>query len=142
MARVFWFRRDLRLNDNPALNKAILGSVTDGDSKVAAAYALDLDYFHGLSGIRQNSLNASLNALGESLGRMLAIRHASVESGVSIAQALVTVAQSAEAKIVHASRAFDPAGIAEQNSVGSALAETTTPDLVTGPWPPRFGRRD
>ena len=52
MARVFWFRRDLRLNDNPALNSAIKGSLADGDSKVAAAYALDLDHFFGLSGIR------------------------------------------------------------------------------------------
>jgi deoxyribodipyrimidine photo-lyase len=64
MARVFWFRRDLRLNDNPALNAAIHGSVADGDSKVAALYPVDLDAFHALSGIRQNSLVASLHALG------------------------------------------------------------------------------
>jgi deoxyribodipyrimidine photo-lyase len=123
MARVFWFRRDLRLNDNPALNAAIQGSVVDGDSMVAAVYALDLDYFYGLSGIRQHSLNASLNALGESMDRMLAIRHASAESGVTVAQAMVAVSQKAGAKTVHASRAFDPAGVAEQNSVGVALAE-------------------
>ena len=123
MARVFWFRRDLRLNDNLALNAAVNGSVTDGDKRVAAIYALDLDYFYGLSGIRQHSLNASLDALGESLGRMLSIRHASVASGISVAQAIVGVAQKAGAKIVHATRAFDPAGMAEQNAVGVALAE-------------------
>jgi deoxyribodipyrimidine photo-lyase len=123
VARVFWFRRDLRLNDNPALNAAIHGSVIDGDSKVAAVYALDLDYFYALSGIRQHSLNASLDALGESIGHMLAIRHASVEADVTVAQALVAVAQRAGSKTVHASRAFDPAGVAEQNEVGVALAE-------------------
>jgi deoxyribodipyrimidine photo-lyase len=123
MSRVFWFRRDLRLNDNPALNAAILGSVSDGDKKVAAIYALDLDYFDGLSGIRQHSLVASLDALGESLDRMLAIRHASEKSGISVAQAIVAVAQKAATKVVHATRAFDPAGVAEQNAVGVALAE-------------------
>jgi len=134
MARVFWFRRDLRLNDNPALNAAIHGSVADGDSKVAAVYALDLDYFYGLSGIRQHSLNASLDALGESLGRMLAIRHASIESGVTVAQALVAVALKAGAKTVHASRAFDPAGMAEQNAVGLALAEAGVFLELTGSY--------
>jgi deoxyribodipyrimidine photo-lyase len=123
MSRVFWFRRDLRLNDNPALNAAIRGSVTDGDSKVAATYALDLDYFYGLSGIRQHSLVASLDALGASMGRMLAIRHASVDLGVTVANAIVSAAQKANAQTVHATRAFDPAGVAEQNAVGVALAE-------------------
>jgi deoxyribodipyrimidine photo-lyase len=122
MARVFWFRRDLRLNDNPALNAAIHGSVADGDSKVTALYAVDLDAFHALSGIRQHSLVASLDALGESMGRMLTIRHASKELGISVADAILAVAQKAEAKIVHATRAFDPAGVAEQNAVGLALA--------------------
>ena len=122
MARLFWFRRDLRLNDNPALNSAIRGSVADGDGKVAAVYAVDLDAFHALSGIRQHSLVASLDALGASMGRMLTIRHSSVSTGVSVAQALVAEALAAGTKTVHATRAFDPAGVAEQNAVGVALA--------------------
>ena len=122
MARLFWFRRDLRLNDNPALNSAIRGSVADGDGKVAAVYAVDLDAFHSLSGIRQHSLVASLDALGASMDRMLTIRHASVAMGVSVAQALVADALAAGTKTVHATRAFDPAGVAEQNAVGVALA--------------------
>jgi deoxyribodipyrimidine photo-lyase len=134
VARVFWFRRDLRLNDNPALNAAIHGSVIDGDSKVAAVYALDLDYFYALSGIRQHSLNASLDALGKSMGRMLSIRHASVEAGVSVSQAIVALAQKAGAKTVHASRAFDPAGVAEQNQVGVALAEAGVFLELTGSY--------
>ena len=123
MARLFWFRRDLRLNDNPALNAAIHGSSADGDLKVAAVYAVDLDAFHALSGIRQHSLVASLDALGASLGRMLTIRHASKDSQLTIAGAIVAEAKAAGAKVVHAARAFDPAGVAEQNEVGIALAE-------------------
>jgi deoxyribodipyrimidine photo-lyase len=123
MSRVFWFRRDLRLNDNLALNAAIRGSAKDGDPRVTAAYALDLDAFHSLSGIRQHSLIASLAALDQSMGQMLSIRHASQKSGSSIASTLVALARKAGAQKVHATRAFDPAGIAEQNSVGTALAE-------------------
>ena len=123
MARLFWFRRDLRLNDNPALNAAIHGSAADGDLKVAALYAVDLDAFHALSGIRQHSLVASLDALGASMDRMLTIRHASKDSQLNIAGAIVAEAKAAGAKVVHAARAFDPAGVAEQNEVGIALAE-------------------
>jgi deoxyribodipyrimidine photo-lyase len=134
MSRVFWFRRDLRLNDNPALNAAIRGSVEDGDAKVAAVYALDLDAFHSLSGIRQHSLVASLDSLGESMGRMLTIRHASTSSGTSVASALVNLAKRAGASKVHATRAFDPAGVAEQNSVGTALAEAGIFFELTGSY--------
>jgi deoxyribodipyrimidine photo-lyase len=123
VARIFWFRRDLRLNDNPALNAAIHGSAADGDLKVAALYAVDLDAFHALSGIRQHSLVASLDALGASMDRMLTIRHASKDSQLTIAGAIVAEAKAAGAKVVHAARAFDPAGVAEQNEVGIALAE-------------------
>jgi len=123
VARLFWFRRDLRLNDNPALNAAIHGSAADGDLKVAALYAVDLDAFHALSGIRQHSLVASLDALGASMDRMLTIRHASKDSQLNIAGAIVAEAKAAGAKVVHAARAFDPAGVAEQNEVGIALAE-------------------
>ncbi|MEN9962324.1 MAG: hypothetical protein RIS66_737 [Actinomycetota bacterium] len=134
MARLFWFRRDLRLNDNPALNAAIRGSVADGDSKVAAVYAVDLDAFHSLSGIRQHSLVASLDALGASMERMLTIRHASAAAGVTVAQALVAQALAAGAKKVHATRAFDPAGVAEQNAVGLALAEVGVFLELTGSY--------
>jgi deoxyribodipyrimidine photo-lyase len=134
MARVFWFRRDLRLNDNPALNAAIHGSVADGDSKVAALYVVDLDAFHALSGIRQHSLVASLDALGGSMERMLTIRHASNAAGITFAQAVVSEALAAGAEIVHAARAFDPAGVAEQNSVGVALAEAGVFLELTGSY--------
>ena len=115
MARIFWFRRDLRLQDNIALNQAVSGANTDGDNQVCGLYALDTNAFFELSGIRQHSLIASLESLGASMGRKLVIRHGSV------AESVVATALAAGAKTVHATRAFDPAGVAEQNSVGLAL---------------------
>ena len=119
MARVFWFRRDLRLNDNVALNAAIAGAIEDGDRKVVPSYFVDLDAFEALSPIRQHSLNASLGSLGASLDRKLTIRNSRTLDGV--AAEVVAVARAANAKIVHATRAFDPAAIREQNTVGLAL---------------------
>lgn len=50
MATVFWFRRDLRLQDNVALNRAITAAIEDGSRKLAPTYLVDLDKFDGLSG--------------------------------------------------------------------------------------------
>lgn len=119
MATVFWFRRDLRLQDNVALNRAITAAIEDGSRKLAPTYLVDLDKFDGLSPARQHSLVESLDALGSSLNRKLTIRQARGLSG--IANELVKVAKAADAKTVHATRAFDPAGVAEQNAIGLAL---------------------
>ena len=117
MARIFWFRRDLRLQDNVALNAAIAGSKHDGDSQVCGLYAVDLEDFNKLSGARQWSLHESLDSLGASMDRKLVVRHGSVAKSVR------EVAQAAGATTVHATRAFDPAGIAEQNVVGQELKD-------------------
>ena len=95
MSRVFWFRRDLRLQDNVALNAAIKGAVDDGDRKVVPLYAVDLEAFNSLSAIRQHSLVASLDSLGASLDRKLTIRHASDRK--NFAEEIVNVAIAAGA---------------------------------------------
>ena len=115
MARVFWFRRDLRLQDNVALNAAATGAISDGDANLCGLYCIDQLNFDALSPIRQASLVASLEALGKSMDSKLVIRHQPAAIGV------LAVAQAAAAKIVHATRAFDPTGVAEQNAVGLAL---------------------
>ncbi len=119
MSQVFWFRRDLRLQDNVALNAAISEAIADGSRKVMPIYLVDLDKFEALSPIRQHSLTESLDSLGASLNRKLTIRHA---RGIdAIAAELVGAAKAAQAGKVHATRAFDPVGVAEQNAVGLAL---------------------
>lgn len=115
MARVFWFRRDLRLQDNLALNAAISAAQADGGGIVFPVYAMQSDDFEALEGIRQWSITESIRALQNSLAGNL-----SVLSGDQ-SKALVAAAQGVGAKVVHATRAFDTPGIAEQNSVGMAL---------------------
>lgn len=119
MARVFWFRKDLRLQDNVALNSAISGSKNDGDGNVFAIYALDLATFAELTGIRQWSLYESLNSLNKTLANKLNV----IPSVGEISGAIRAFAKSSKVRTVHATRAFDPEGVAEQNAVGLALQE-------------------
>jgi deoxyribodipyrimidine photo-lyase len=118
MARIFWFRRDLRLQDNVSLNAAAAGAQADGDNKVCGLFAFNSDSFLKLSGIRQWSLQASLEALSASMDGQLVIQQS--ESG-QIAKSIVEAAAKANVKVVHATRAFDPDGVDEQNKVGLAL---------------------
>jgi deoxyribodipyrimidine photo-lyase len=119
MSQVFWFRRDLRLQDNVALNAAIAAAIADGSRQLLPLYLVDLDAFESLSPVRQHSLVESLDSLGASLNRKLTIRQARGLKG--IANELVTAAKAASATVVHATRAFDPAGVSEQNEIGLAL---------------------
>ncbi|MEO0024470.1 MAG: hypothetical protein RL196_911 [Actinomycetota bacterium] len=122
MARVHWFRKDLRLNDNEALAEAIHAAVSDGDGEITALYVFDADSFTALAGIRQHSLRAGVAALADGLVALGGDLNVQIARGVSgIADAVVAVAKAAGAKEVHAMRLYDPAGIAEQNAVGVAL---------------------
>ncbi len=113
MTTIFWFRRDLRLADNIALNAAIEAS---SNGQVAPFYAVDSKVFYDLEGIRQHSIFESLVALDASLDGNLTV------SNDAAWTALPKLAQAHVTKSVFATRAFDPEGVAEQNRVGEALA--------------------
>ena len=108
MTVLFWFTRDLRLQDNPALNAA----VRNGGGSVAAVYQLDAPGYERLEGIRQHSLTESLRALSASMGDAL-----------NVVTDLVATARATAANRVFATRLFDPQGKREQLRVGRALAE-------------------
>ena len=116
MASVFWFTRDLRLQDNPALNLA----VSSGEGKVAAVYVVNAPEYAGLEGIRQHSLTESLRALNDSLGGRLNVFEAT--DAAQTAEKLAVAATNLGAGKVIATRLFDPAGKKLQNTVGHALA--------------------
>ena len=124
MSAVFWFTKDLRLQDNPALNLAVRSAGTtapDGTAaKVAAVYVVNSTEYAGLEGIRQHSLTESLRALDESLGGRLNVF--SVTAAEETANALAIAATNLGASKVIATRLFDPAGKKLQNTVGHALA--------------------
>ena len=116
MNSVFWFTRDLRLNDNPALNQAILDS---RQGKVFACYCLDRDWFESLSAIRANSLVASLQSLKLALGGQLNILWA--DESNKIAVVVANFAKANAATKVYASKSFVPAFAAVQASLSSLI---------------------
>lgn len=116
MSRIFWFRKDLRLQDNEALTRCAQVAKSDGHSEIVACFAYKKSSFEKLSGIRQHSLVASLESLNSSL--MGALQVIEGES----AEALANFAKQNKIDFVHATESFDPAGIAEQKTVAKALS--------------------
>jgi deoxyribodipyrimidine photo-lyase len=116
LTNIFWFRRDLRLADNPALNAAIEASA---DRSVIAVYAYSGDEFQSLEGIRQHSIYESIRALDDSIDGQLNVTSEAPEMGI------VELAVENQIKQVFATRSFDPSGVAEQNAVGEALAKAS-----------------
>ena len=115
MARIFWFRRDRRLQDNLALNSCAEAAIADGDKTVIPVYWFNSIDFEKLSGLRQHSLSESLKALDESLGSCLEVIDSPDMKG------LANFAASAGVKFIHATESFDPEGIAEQRALASKL---------------------
>ena len=70
-----WFRRDLRLLDNPALLAAITAARDSGDDRVVPLFVLDEALWGPAGSVRQAYLTRSLDALRASLGGSLLIRH-------------------------------------------------------------------
>jgi deoxyribodipyrimidine photo-lyase len=118
MARVFWFRRDRRLQDNLALNSCVKAAIADGDKTVVPVFWYNASEYEELSGLRQHSLTESLKALDESLDSKL-----EVISSVEMSS-LVEFAQKHKASFIHATESFDPEGMAEQKSLKSKLKGT------------------
>ncbi len=113
MTILFWFRRDLRVQDNEALTAAVTRATNDG-AKLLASYVFSED-FDELSPIRRNSLITSVRSLNTSLPQGL-----SIASG-KVATALVGLCQQHGVKMVFATRSFDTRGMLEQSAVAEAL---------------------
>ena len=111
MATLFWFRRDLRVGDNPAL-------VSAGTEVYPVVTAAALE---GISEIRRASLISSWHSLNDSLGASL-----------GIVDDIAETASKLGVSAVHCSRAFDPAGVAEQNELQVKL-DSLGIKLVIGP---------
>jgi len=119
MANVFWFRRDLRLADHPALNAALESS--DKVYLIATADVLGAK-FSDLSELRKNSLRASWKALSLSLEGKLTV----VESPSQ----LVKMAGELRVTKVFASKVFDTMGVRELEAIGKDLRSSGI-ELVT-----------
>ena len=113
MTVIFWFRRDLRVQDNEALHAAVMRANSE-NAKFAAAYVFGKG-FDELSPIRRNSLIASVASLSQSLPNGLQL------AGGDSGKGLLELAQRLEAKVVYATRSFDTHGMLEQSEVAEQL---------------------
>ncbi|MEY4422657.1 MAG: hypothetical protein RL581_1195, partial [Actinomycetota bacterium] len=110
-----WFRRDLRLGDNPALLAAI-----ENSDEIVPLFILDPKLIKQAGNKRLAYLANSLRSLDESLGGKLHI----------VAGDQVEVLKSYNAAEVHISKEYEPYGAARDQRVvkaGINLIETGSP---------------
>src|SRR3954447_25863617 len=105
-----WFRRDLRLSDNPAL----LAAGSEGD--VVPLFVVDPAVWGPAGGVRRAYLVRSLRALDDSIGGGLVVRFGHP------ARAVAEIADEVGADTVHITADFGPYGSSRDADVGKALA--------------------
>ena len=108
---VMWFRRDLRLEDNPALLEACAGP-----AEVLPLFVVDPRLWTASGPARRAYLAASLAALDESLDGRLVVRRGDPVREV------VRAADEVGATSVHVSADFGPYGVRRDEAVARALA--------------------
>lgn len=119
---IMWFRRDLRVSDNPAL----LAAIAAGD-EIVPVFILDRKLIDATGSKRLAYLGQSLRALDESLGNSL---HVMVGDQLEILKELM---ERYNATSVHISGEYEPYGAARDTRIergGIALVRTGTPYAV------------
>ena len=119
---IFWFRRDLRLADNPALCAA-----ADAGDEVIGLYILDPHLIENAGSKRLSYLAASLRALDESMGGNL---HVVAGNPRDVITDLVKKQGATE---VHISQEYEPYGAARDEEIeksGITLVRTGSPYAV------------
>ncbi|GGL88580.1 cryptochrome/photolyase family protein [Nakamurella endophytica] len=118
---VFWFRRDLRLDDQPALCAAAQGA-----PGVVGLFVADDALLQPSGAPRRAFLAGSLAALDERMGGRLLVLHGRPETVVP------RVAAAVGAAAVHAAADFGPYGRRRDQAVEQALAEQQIEFVRTG----------
>jgi deoxyribodipyrimidine photo-lyase len=117
---IHWFRRDLRLGDNPALHAAA------GSGDVVALYVLDPRLWASAGAPRRAYLARSLAALDAQTGGRLLVRHGDPR------QVVPAVAREVEADAVHVAASYEPFGRRRDDAVEWDLEEAGIPLVRTG----------
>jgi len=117
---VMWFRRDLRLTDNPALIDAV-----DGAAGVVPLFVFDPRLWDPAGPSRRAYLVSSLTALRHRIGGLV------VRSGDPV-DVVGAVAKQAGAARVHIAEDFGPYGASRDRLVENALGESDIPLVRTG----------
>ncbi len=119
-----WFRRDLRLGDNPALNSALNADRAERNTGVLPVFVLDPVLWDGAGEVRKAYLLESLRSLNSSLDGCLHIRVGNPS------QVIPELARSANASSVHIAEDFGPYGRKRDGKVAEALG--AIPLIPTG----------
>lgn len=106
---LFWFRRDLRLNDNPALLDALAAA-----DETLLLFIMDQDLALRAGEYRRAYLADSLAKLDQSVGGRLA-----VISGSAV-EILKEVAARYQITSIHAARQYAPYGVAAEEAIAQA----------------------
>lgn len=114
MPTIHWFRRDLRLADNPALGAAVTEARAD-DDEVVPLFVVDPSLWTTSGAPRLAYLARSLRALDEALGGRLVVRHGSPAAVVP------ALAEEVGAPAVHVTAATEPYGRRRDDAVERAL---------------------
>ncbi len=117
---VFWFRRDLRLADNPALAAA----ATEGD--VVPLFVLDPVLWQRSGAPRRAFLADSLRSLSEAMGGALVVREGDPSEVVP------ALAAEVDALRVHAAEDFGPYGRRRDGCVAARLVTEGRRLVLTG----------
>ena len=121
---VVWFRRDLRLADNPALRAA-----ADAHDHLVALFVHDPKLTGPSGANRIASLHATLDALDADLDGRLVERHGDPASVVR------RLAAEVEAEAVYVAEDFGPYGVVRDDAVEAALvADGRTLERVGSPY--------
>ena len=126
MPTVMWFRRDLRIQDNPALNAAIESARATGDGEVTPMVMIDDSLWPLWGQAKRHYLVESLKALSTSLDDSLVVRHGDALKEV------VAVAKAVGATEVHCAADFTTHGIERDKAVEAALAQLGIKLVITG----------
>jgi deoxyribodipyrimidine photo-lyase len=120
---VMWFRRDLRIGDNPALLEAVDEAGPQGS--VVPLFVFDQRLWGPSGATRRAYLLASLEALRERIGALVVRRGDPVD-------VLSTVVRQSGASSVHIAEDFGPYGRQRDSDVEEALGEVDVPLVRTG----------
>ena len=112
-----WFRRDLRLRDNPALLAAIRAANAEPDSRVIPVFIIDPALWEPSGSIRRSYLRSSLAALDEALGGNLHL--CSGDPRLEIPRLL----KSTGASTVHIAADYAPYGSARDAAIEQAIGD-------------------
>ena len=120
MTSLLWFRRDLRLDDHPAL----LEAARSGD--VLGVFVADDKLLNGSGSPRRHFLAGCLTKLSESMGGRLMIAHGRPENVIP------SLATKVGADTVHLSADYGPYGRKRDARVEDALRRKDIEMIATG----------